>query len=173
MQMLPLAGMRVIDYSHFLAGPYLSRCLRGLGAEVIKVERPTTGDAGREAPYLINGQSGYYMQQNMGKKGLCVNMKDPRGRELMQKLIRLFRPPAETLLPLVSRKDDRTHVGFVSTEFGDRTVGEVMTRERPEVVFHAAAYKHVPLMEDDNAWIALRNNTLGDRKSTRLNSSHT
>jgi crotonobetainyl-CoA:carnitine CoA-transferase CaiB-like acyl-CoA transferase len=83
----PLSGIRVVDYTHFLAGPYLSRCLAAMGAEVIKVERPEEGDAGRAYPFQINGQSGYFMQQNMGKKGLCVNMKDPRGRELMDKLI--------------------------------------------------------------------------------------
>jgi crotonobetainyl-CoA:carnitine CoA-transferase CaiB-like acyl-CoA transferase len=83
----PLEGIRVVDYTHFLAGPYLSRCLAAMGAEVIKVERPEEGDAGRAYPHMINGQSGYFMQQNMGKKGLCVNMKDPRGRELMDKLI--------------------------------------------------------------------------------------
>jgi len=85
-QELPLAGIRVIDYSHFLAGPYVGRCLAALGAEVIKVERPTEGDAGRRHAYFIHGQSGYFMQQNMGKKGLCVNLKDPRGLALMHKL---------------------------------------------------------------------------------------
>src|SRR6266478_6268800 len=87
-QSLPLAGVRVIDYTHFLAGPYLSRCLAGLGAEVIKVERPTAGDAGRHHPYFINGQSGYFLQQNMGKQGLCVNMKDARGMKLVHELVR-------------------------------------------------------------------------------------
>ena len=85
-QALPLAGFRVVDYSHFLAGPYLSRCLAALGAEVIKVERPTEGDAGRHHAYLIGNYSGYFLQQNMGKKGLCINLKDPRGLALMHKL---------------------------------------------------------------------------------------
>jgi len=87
-QPLPLAGIRVVDYTHFLAGPYLSRCLAGLGAEVIKVERPTAGDAGRHHPYFINGQSGYFLQQNMGKQGLCVNLKDARGLKLVHALVR-------------------------------------------------------------------------------------
>ena len=86
-QSKPLDGIRVVDYTHFLAGPYLSRCLAAMGAEVIKVERPEEGDAGRAYPHMINGQSGYFMQQNMGKKGLCVNMKDARGKDLMNKLI--------------------------------------------------------------------------------------
>ena len=83
----PLRGIRVIDYSHFLAGPYLSRCLASMGAEVIKVERPTAGDAGRAHPYFIDGHSGYFLQQNMGKQGLCVNVRDPRGLELMHRLV--------------------------------------------------------------------------------------
>jgi len=89
-QDLPLKGIRVIDYSHFLAGPYVGRCLAALGAEVIKVERPTTGDAGRQHAWFVGEQdeySGYFLQQNMGKKGLCVNLKDPRGRELLQRLV--------------------------------------------------------------------------------------
>uniref|UniRef100_UPI002FC62F8D CaiB/BaiF CoA transferase family protein n=1 Tax=Devosia sp. TaxID=1871048 RepID=UPI002FC62F8D len=85
-QSLPLKGIRVIDYSHFLAGPYMGRCLAALGAEVIKVERPTMGDAGRAHPFFVNGQSGYFLQQNMGKQGLCINLKDPRGLEMMHKL---------------------------------------------------------------------------------------
>ena len=106
-QSKPLAGIRVVDYTHFLAGPYLSRCLAALGAEVIKVERPEEGDAGRAYPHMINGQSGYFMQQNMGKKGLCVNMKDSRGKQLMNKLIdsadvfvENYRPGALTKLGL-------------------------------------------------------------------------
>ncbi len=82
----PLKGVRVIDYSHFLAGPHMSRCLSAMGADVIKVERPTEGDAGRTTPTLINGVSGYFLQQNMGKQGLCINLRDPRGLALMHKL---------------------------------------------------------------------------------------
>jgi crotonobetainyl-CoA:carnitine CoA-transferase CaiB-like acyl-CoA transferase len=85
-QALPLEGIRVIDYSHFLAGPHMSRCLAAMGADVIKVERPTAGDAGRASPFMVGGQSGYFMQQNMGKRGLCVNLKDPRGLELLHRL---------------------------------------------------------------------------------------
>ncbi|AYQ92924.1 CoA transferase [Burkholderia gladioli] len=86
-QLQPLKGIRVVDYTHFLAGPYVSRCLAALGADVIKVERPAGGDAGRAHPYFIQGESGYFLQQNMGKKGLCVDVNDPRGLALMKKLI--------------------------------------------------------------------------------------
>jgi crotonobetainyl-CoA:carnitine CoA-transferase CaiB-like acyl-CoA transferase len=87
MQARPLEGIRVIDYSHFLAGPYVGRCLAAMGAEVIKVERPGSGDAARQhATVLDDQQSGYFLQMNMGKRGVSVNMKDPRGREFMQRL---------------------------------------------------------------------------------------
>lgn len=86
-QALPLAGIRVIDYSHFLAGPYVGRCLAALGAEVIKVERPGSGDAGRQHAFTLDDQqSGYFLQMNMGKQGVSVNMKDPRGKAFMQRL---------------------------------------------------------------------------------------
>ena len=83
----PLEGIRVVDYSHFLAGPYVGRCLAALGAEVIKVERPGGGDAGRQhATVLDDRTSGYFLQLNMGKRGVCVNMKDPRGKAFMERL---------------------------------------------------------------------------------------
>ncbi|WP_075790661.1 CaiB/BaiF CoA transferase family protein [Massilia putida] len=87
MQPRPLEGIRVIDYSHFLAGPYVGRCLAALGAEVIKVERPGDGDAGRRhATILDDQQSGYFLQLNMGKRGVSVNLKDARGKAFMQRL---------------------------------------------------------------------------------------
>ena len=85
-QPLPLTGIRVVDYSHFLAGPHCGRNLAALGAEVIKVERPKAGDAGRQHAHFVGGQSGYFLQQNMGKQGLCINLKDPRGLAMMHKL---------------------------------------------------------------------------------------
>jgi crotonobetainyl-CoA:carnitine CoA-transferase CaiB-like acyl-CoA transferase len=87
MQNLPLKGIRVIDYSHFLAGPFMGRCLAAMGAQVIKVERPKEGDAGRAHLYFKDGQSGYFLQQNMGKQGLCIDLRDQRGLELMLKLV--------------------------------------------------------------------------------------
>ncbi|MBU9620078.1 CaiB/BaiF CoA transferase family protein [Burkholderia multivorans] len=87
MQARPLEGIRVVDYSHFLAGPYVGRCLAALGAEVIKVERAGGGDAGRRhATILDDQQSAYFLQLNMGKRGVSVDMKDPRGKTFMQRL---------------------------------------------------------------------------------------
>ena len=106
-QPLPLTGIRVIDYSHFLAGPHMSRCLAAMGAEVIKVERPKGGDAGRAHGYFKHGQSGYFLQQNMGKQGFCIDLKDKRGLAMMHDLVKTadvfvenYRPGALTKLGL-------------------------------------------------------------------------
>ncbi len=64
----------------------MSRCLAAMGADVIKVERPKEGDAGRAHGAFKDGQSGYFLQQNMGKRGLCIDLKDPRGLDLMLRL---------------------------------------------------------------------------------------
>lgn len=85
---LPLKGIRVLDYSHFLAGPFLSRVLAAFGAEVIKIERPTAGDPGRASPTERDGVSGYFLQQNMGKRGLCLDLRKPDAVELMRRLVR-------------------------------------------------------------------------------------
>jgi crotonobetainyl-CoA:carnitine CoA-transferase CaiB-like acyl-CoA transferase len=128
-QPLPLAGIRVVDYTHFLAGPYLSRCLAGLGAEVIKVERPTAGDAGRHHPYFKDGQSGYFLQQNMGKQGLCVNLRDPRGLKLVHELVRTADVFVENYRPGAL---DRLGLGY-----------EALSKLNPRLVYcSVSAYGH-------------------------------
>ena len=103
-QPLPLSGVRVIDYSHFLAGPFLSRSLAAMGAEVIKVERPKLGDAGRRHAYFAGDYSGYFLQQNMGKEGLCVDVRQPKGRDLMRKLVQSADVFVENYRPGALRK---------------------------------------------------------------------
>jgi crotonobetainyl-CoA:carnitine CoA-transferase CaiB-like acyl-CoA transferase len=82
-----LAGYRVIEHGEFITAPYAAMLLADLGAEVIKVERPGSGDAGRQHAHILDDQqSGYFLQLNMGKQGVSVNMKDPRGKAFMHKL---------------------------------------------------------------------------------------
>ena len=57
-----------------------------MGSEMCIRDSPNAGDPGRASPTIVGGQSGYFMQQNMGKRGLCVNLKDPRGLEMLHKL---------------------------------------------------------------------------------------
>jgi crotonobetainyl-CoA:carnitine CoA-transferase CaiB-like acyl-CoA transferase len=82
-----LDGYRVLDFTQYLAGPSASRLLVEMGAEVIKVEIAPGGDPTRLLPYSRDGRSCYYVQQNRGKKSLCLRVDDPRGRRLLERLV--------------------------------------------------------------------------------------
>ena len=80
-------GLRVLDFTQVLAGPTATRLMVELGAEVIKVEMSPAGDIGRSLPQMRDGRSGYHVQQNRGKRSICVDLKDPRGRQLVLDLV--------------------------------------------------------------------------------------
>jgi CoA:oxalate CoA-transferase len=81
----PLRNLRVLDLSRVLAGPYVGRMLADLGAEVVKVE-PPEGDVSRQWGKTIAGLSGYYTQQNIGKLGVCIDLRKQGGPALVRKL---------------------------------------------------------------------------------------
>src|SRR5687767_6146606 len=81
----PLAGTRVLDLSRVLAGPYVGRMLADLGADVVKVE-PPEGDVTRKWGRAIAGLSGYYTQQNAGKRNVCIDLRKGGGPELVRRL---------------------------------------------------------------------------------------
>lgn len=86
----PLQGIRVLDLSRILAGPWCSQHLADLGAEVIKVEHPQLGDdtRGWGPPYLNEThESAYYLSANRGKRSIAVNIALPEGQELIRKLV--------------------------------------------------------------------------------------
>ena len=80
-------GLRILDLTNVLSGPTLTRIMVEMGAEVIKVELHPAGDIGRYLPWIVNGRSGYHVQQNRGKKSLFVNSKHPDGRALLLELV--------------------------------------------------------------------------------------
>lgn len=84
--MKPLEGIRVLDLTHAMAGPFATMWLADMGAEVIKVERPGTGDATRGYGPFINGRSAYFATLNRGKKYVSIDLKKPEGRELLLQL---------------------------------------------------------------------------------------
>ena len=95
----PLSGIRVLDFSRVLAGPAASMALADLGAEIIKVEPPGSGDDTRTFPPFSDGHSVYFLGINRGKKSIVIDLKSPDGvalaRELAAKcdiLIENYRP---------------------------------------------------------------------------------
>ena len=84
----PLAGLKVIDQTQALAGPYCAMMLGDLGAEVIKIERPGVGDQSRQwAPPYIGDQSCYYLAVNRNKRGIALNIRAPEGQKILQDLV--------------------------------------------------------------------------------------
>lgn len=82
----PLESIRVADFTHVLAGPFCTRVLCDLGAEVIKVETPG-GDLARRLGARRGGMSGYFMQQNCGKQNVSLDLRQSEGRDLALDLI--------------------------------------------------------------------------------------
>ena len=84
----PLAGLRVIDLTRILAGPYCTQALADAGADVVKVESPGHGDDTRGwGPPFVAGESAYFLAVNRGKRSLTLNLKHPRGLELVWRLL--------------------------------------------------------------------------------------
>ena len=84
----PLDGIRVVELTEALAGPYCAMLLGDLGADVIKVERPGTGDQSRTwGPPFVGGESAYFLAANRNKRSIALDYDDPRGGEAFQKLL--------------------------------------------------------------------------------------
>jgi CoA:oxalate CoA-transferase len=85
----PLKGIRVLDLTHVLAGPFCTQLLGDLGAEVIKIERPGVGDPTRRMPpHIHKDQSAYFMALNRNKRSLTLDLKAPEGKEIFSGLAR-------------------------------------------------------------------------------------
>lgn len=81
-----LTGVKVLDLTRVLAGPFCTMVLADLGAEVIKIEVPETGDDSRSFPPFIKGESTYFMSLNRGKKSLTLNLRHPKGKTILKDL---------------------------------------------------------------------------------------
>ena len=80
-------GIRVLDFSQVLAGPTATKLLVEMGAEVIKIEFAEEGDPSRSLPRLRGARSGYHVQQNRGKRSLCLDLRDDRATALVLDLV--------------------------------------------------------------------------------------
>ena len=108
---LPLAGIRVLDFTHALAGPYCTMLLGDLGADVIKVEPPSGDHSRRWGPPFINGESSYFLSVNRNKRSVVLDLKAPEGLAAAVRLamatdvvVENFKPGTMTRLGLDAEK---------------------------------------------------------------------
>ncbi|XP_041816940.1 succinate--hydroxymethylglutarate CoA-transferase isoform X2 [Chelmon rostratus] len=118
----PLEGVRVLDLTRVLAGPFTTMILGDLGAEVIKVERPGAGDETRSwGPPFVGTESAYFLSVNRNKKSISVDLKHPRGANIIQELAAVCDVLVENFLP---GKLDLMGLGY-----------EQLSRLNPQLVF--------------------------------------
>ena len=84
----PLEGIRVLSFARALAGPYASMLLCDLGAEVIKIEEPESGDMARRNGPFIRGVSSYFLSVNRGQKSISLNLRDERAKRIIFELVK-------------------------------------------------------------------------------------
>jgi crotonobetainyl-CoA:carnitine CoA-transferase CaiB-like acyl-CoA transferase len=120
-----LDGIRVLDLSRMLPGPYASMMLGDLGAEVIKVEEPKVGDPTRQSRPKISGESAAFFQVNRNKKSIAIDLKHTDGREIFLKLARTADVVLEQFRPGVV---DRLGVGYETiSELNPRIIYSSLT----------------------------------------------
>jgi crotonobetainyl-CoA:carnitine CoA-transferase CaiB-like acyl-CoA transferase len=122
LRVLPLEGIRVLDLSRVLAGPYCTMLLADLGADVVKVERPGEGDETRTwGPPYVGGEAAYFLSVNRGKRSITVDLGRPEGREVVGRLAR----GADVVLENFRRGTaERLGVGY-----------DDLTRDNPRLVY--------------------------------------
>jgi crotonobetainyl-CoA:carnitine CoA-transferase CaiB-like acyl-CoA transferase len=87
---LPLSGLRVLDLTRILSGPFCTMKLGDMGADVVKVEQPGRGDDSRGwGPPFVHGESAYFLSVNRNKRSLTLNLKSPQGKDVLRELIEL------------------------------------------------------------------------------------
>ncbi len=107
--MMILDGIRVLDFTQYLAGPTVTRLMAEMGAEIIKVELAPGGDPSRGLPFGDNGRSGYFIQQNRGKQSLCLDLREPEADAILRALVAKVDVVVENFGPGVMEKRHLTY----------------------------------------------------------------
>jgi len=110
--MMMLDGIRVLDFTQYLAGPSITRLMAEMGAEIIKIEQAPGGDPGRLLPVLRDGRSGFFVQQNRGKQSLCLDLHSAEAQDLVRRLVAEVDVVVENAGPGVMEKRGFTYDAF-------------------------------------------------------------
>jgi crotonobetainyl-CoA:carnitine CoA-transferase CaiB-like acyl-CoA transferase len=105
----PLLGVKVLDLTRVLAGPYATTLLADLGADVLKVEEVGSGDSTRHTQPMVRGVGNHFMNLNRNKRSIALNLKTPQGRDIILKLIERYDVVVENFRPGVL---DRLGLGY-------------------------------------------------------------
>jgi crotonobetainyl-CoA:carnitine CoA-transferase CaiB-like acyl-CoA transferase len=116
-----LSGVKVLDFTRVYSGPYCTMLMGDLGAEVIKVERPVTGDDTRQFMPMKNGESGYFMYVNRNKRSIALDLKNEAHVGIARRLARWADVAVENFSPGVA---DRLGIGY-----------EALKKENPSIVY--------------------------------------
>ncbi len=100
----PLAGLKVIDLTSFLSGPFCTMLLGDMGAEVIKIEEPKAGDANRSSRPMIKGEGAYFLYTNRNKRSLTLNLREEDGRKILLQLAKDADVFVENFRPQVKKR---------------------------------------------------------------------
>jgi CoA:oxalate CoA-transferase len=127
----------ILDLTRVLAGPFATMMLSDMGARVIKVENPAGGDDSRAFAPMLNGESAYFMSINRGKESVAINLKDPKGKELLLELVKKVDVLVENFKPGTM---DKLGLGY-----------EVLSQVNPRLIYAASSgfgqygpYSHLP-----------------------------
>ncbi len=101
---LMLTGCKVLDFTQYLAGPTVTRLMAEMGADIIKVEQAPMGDPSRLLPIIKSGRSAYFVQQNRGKKSLCLDLAKPEANDILRSLLAKVDIVVENYGPGVMKK---------------------------------------------------------------------
>jgi crotonobetainyl-CoA:carnitine CoA-transferase CaiB-like acyl-CoA transferase len=138
----PLAGIRILDFSRLLAGPYCTMMLGDMGAEVIKIESVEKGDESRGwGPPFISGESAYFLCINRNKKSITLDLKSPAGKGEALNLVQKADVVVENFRPDVM---DRLGLGY-----------EVLHKLNPQLIYCSISafgttgpYKDIPAVDN-------------------------
>jgi CoA:oxalate CoA-transferase len=122
---LALEGLRILDLTRVLVGPYATMVLADLGADVIKLEMPVTGDDSRAYPPHVNGESAYFMSLNRNKRSMTLNLKSAKGKEIFLDMIKKVDVIVENFRPGTM---ERLGLGY-----------EDLIKENPRLIYAAAS----------------------------------
>ena len=105
----PLVGLKVLDLTRVLSGPYAAMWLASMGADVIKIENPKDPDVSRAYYPVVNGKSAYYSTMNRNKRSITLNLKAEEGKKLFLELVKDADAVIENFRPGVM---DKLGVGY-------------------------------------------------------------